>query len=584
MRIYLDKKVVAGFVVTAVILLGMGVYSFLNNRAVVQSANWVAHTKEVLYHTENVLSSVVNIESGSRGYILTGDEQYLEPYQLGMREVGEHLDRLRALTLDNPRQQARIRSLQAFINEKKTFASKLVDSAAAMQPVAGLPQPDKKIMADIRHSVAAIKAEEDSLLKERTAETERRQADFNTAFFVWLGITLAVLIVLFFMIHYNMRARAQAEEKLQQALAEIGDLYNNAPCGYHSLNVDGEFLEMNRTLLHWLGYSREEMIGKKKFEDILAPDSLSGFQEQFTLFKKNGYANDVEFVLTRKNGTTFPVILNSSAVNDSEGNYLRSRTTLFNNTDRKLAEQRINQLNKELEAFTYSVSHDLRAPLRSIHGYSQILQDEYSDVLDDNGRRVLAIVMRNAKKMGQLIDDLLDFSRLGRKEISRVKVNMNDMVHAVASEVMAQHKSNPVNLHIKPLAMAWGDPGLLRQVWTNFISNAVKYTGKKDQPFVEVGCNDSVDETVYYIRDNGVGFDMQYVAKLFNVFQRLHKETEFEGTGVGLALVSRIVTRHGGRVWAEGELNKGATFYFALPKHEATAHAQELKTQNANTV
>lgn len=237
--------------------------------------------------------------------------------------------------------------------------------------------------------------------------------------------------------------------------------------------------------------------------------------------------------------------------------------------------ERTNQLeaaNKELEAFSYSVSHDLRAPLRAIDGFSRILSEDYTEKLDDEGRRVLDIIRTNAQNMGQLIDDLLAFSRLGRKQIEPTAIDMNELATAVSIELnsQAQLESNPFT--INPLPETTGDSVLIRQVFVNLFSNALKYSLTKGNVHIEVGSQTRTGENIYFVRDQGVGFDMQYSNKLFGVFQRLHSPEEFEGTGVGLAIVQRVINRHGGRVWAEGEVDKGATFYFALPREETLTH------------
>jgi two-component system sensor histidine kinase/response regulator len=221
-------------------------------------------------------------------------------------------------------------------------------------------------------------------------------------------------------------------------------------------------------------------------------------------------------------------------------------------------------VNKELESFSYSVSHDLRAPLRALDGYSKILGEDYNNVLDDEGKRLLGNIQYNAKKMGALVDDLLTFSRLGKNEIKKSQTNMNEMVEFVLNEIKSstQHKAS---LKINSLFSANADHVLLQQVWVNLISNAIKYSQKKENSYVEIGSAKSETEITYYIKDNGAGFSMDYVDKLFGVFQRLHSEKEFEGTGIGLAIVQRIIIKHGGRVWAEAKLNEGATFYFTLP-------------------
>lgn len=223
-------------------------------------------------------------------------------------------------------------------------------------------------------------------------------------------------------------------------------------------------------------------------------------------------------------------------------------------------------LNNELEAFTYSVSHDLRAPLRSIRGFSEVMKEDYGDALDSEGNRKLDRIMINASRMGLLIDDLLDFSRLGRKEMIVSRIDMSLLVNEVIHDMTESQPSIRKSIIVKPLMEARGDAGMIKQVWINLISNAIKYSRNNTEQRIEIGCTSEHSQDVFHVRDNGIGFDMKYSDKLFNVFQRLHNSTEFEGTGVGLALVHRIITRHGGKIWAEAKPNKGATFLFTLNK------------------
>lgn len=221
-------------------------------------------------------------------------------------------------------------------------------------------------------------------------------------------------------------------------------------------------------------------------------------------------------------------------------------------------------LNKELDSFTYSVSHDLRAPLRAVDGFANILSEDYNTLLDAEGKRILKTIQASAQKMGYLIDDLLAFAKLGRKDVQRARLNMTDLFNAVAADLLKANNVKPkVTLHSLPIAYA--DYTLMRQVVVNLLSNAFKYSSKNADAAVEVSGKQEDGFLVYTITDNGVGFDMKYVGKLFGVFQRLHGALEFEGTGVGLAIVHRIVTKHGGKVWAKGEKDKGAEFSFSLP-------------------
>jgi light-regulated signal transduction histidine kinase (bacteriophytochrome) len=231
----------------------------------------------------------------------------------------------------------------------------------------------------------------------------------------------------------------------------------------------------------------------------------------------------------------------------------------------QIAHDRLQAVNQELEAFSYSVSHDLRAPLRHIIGYVEMLKKHAGAALNEKSIRYLKIIAESGQRMGQLIDDLLAFSRLGRAEMKPTAVDLNEITKEAVAGLHLEIANRKIDWVRQKLPVVQGDPSMLRQVLVNLVANAVKYTRPREVAIIEIGCaSKSEGEVVLFVRDNGVGFDMQYVHKLFGVFERLHRSDEFEGTGVGLANVRRIIARHGGRTWAEGALNQGATFYFTL--------------------
>ena len=231
--------------------------------------------------------------------------------------------------------------------------------------------------------------------------------------------------------------------------------------------------------------------------------------------------------------------------------------------DRRATE--LEAANKELEAFSYSVSHDLRAPLRAIDGFSRILMEEYAPQLAPEAQRYLKLVRDNTRQMGNLVDDLLAFSRLSRQPLRKQSVKTTALIHQALDELRADVNGRQVEFKVTEMPECQADPNLLKQVWINLLSNALKYTRKREVARIEIGWKKENDEQVFFVKDNGVGFDIQYVHKLFGIFQRLHRSEDYEGTGVGLAIVQRIVHRHGGRAWAEGHVDDGATFYFSLP-------------------
>jgi PAS domain S-box-containing protein len=292
-----------------------------------------------------------------------------------------------------------------------------------------------------------------------------------------------------------------------------------------------------------------------------------------------------ELIHTKRDGTQIVVASRWALQRDKSGNPISVLETNNDISERKRAEEQLRKLNdeleqrvierttelvainKELEAFTYSVSHDLRAPLRHMAGYTELIQKNAPSVLDEKSRRHMRMIAEAAKRMGELIDDLLAFSRIGRAETQKTTVSLDQLVKEALSEVRQDAGGCDVVWRIGELPSVYGDRSMLRLALCNLVANAVKFTRTRPRPEIEIGCADGKgDETVVFVKDNGVGFEMKYVNKLFGVFQRLHRAEEFEGTGIGLATVQRIIHRHGGKVWAEGLVDRGATFYFSVPR------------------
>lgn len=239
----------------------------------------------------------------------------------------------------------------------------------------------------------------------------------------------------------------------------------------------------------------------------------------------------------------------------------------LNNINQELQEERkkLEAANQELESFAYSVSHDLRVPLRAIDGFSRILVEDYQDELDGEGKRFIDIIRQNTKRMSQLIDDILHLSRAGRQEMNLAKLDLESLFQSSFNELKQSHQDRDIRLEIEPLPTVYGDRALLQQAISNLLANSFKFTATRKTALIEVGFQVKKDEYVFHVKDNGVGFNMKYSDKLFGLFQRLHGQDEFEGTGVGLSIVQRIIRRHGGDIWAEGKVDKGAIFYFTLP-------------------
>jgi len=412
------------------------------------------------------------------------------------------------------------------------------------------------------------------------------------------------------------------QKRTEQALLESERNYRELVEHANSIilrwNSEGEITFLNDFGLRFFGYSATEILGRKVMDTIVPATESSGRDLRYLMnlisanplaFEQNINEN------VRRNGKRVWIAWTNRIFWDAEGNVAGVLSVGTDITELKRAEDTIRDLNtsleqrvrertaqleaanRDLESFTYSVSHDLRAPLRAISGFTNILQANYGGQMDEEGRQMCSIICKGARSMGQLIDDLLAFSRVGRAALHPSPLNMESLMSSLFVELTTPEDRQRIDFRVSTLPPAWGDPILMRQVWVNLLGNAIKYSSKKERAVIEVGsmtmgeCKTRSSEAageesappapeavpqaappidptqiVYFIRDNGVGFDMGHAKKLFCVFQRLHSEREFEGTGVGLAIVQRIVQLHGGRVWAEAEPDKGATFYLTLQK------------------
>jgi PAS domain S-box-containing protein len=384
-----------------------------------------------------------------------------------------------------------------------------------------------------------------------------------------------------------------AENKLQIETEERARQANLLDLTYDAILVR----DMNAVITYWnrgaeqlYGWSPQQAIGKRSHElfRTVFPAPLVDIEAE--LLRTGRWEGELKH--TKPDGSRVVVLSRWSLRRDERGLPAAILETNNDITSRKRREEEIERLNqtlarrsaelaganKELEAFTYTVSHDLRAPLRHVVGYSELLRKQASSLLDEKSRRYMQTILGSSIRMGNLIDDLLAFSSIGRAETKRTPVSLDQLVKEAVTEIGQDTRGRDIAWKIHPLPVCYGDRSMLKLVILNLLSNAVKFTGTRAQAEIEIGCVDGENEVEAFVRDNGAGFDMQYVNKLFGVFQRLHLPEQFEGTGIGLATVQRIIHRHGGKVRAEGGVDQGATFYFSLPK------AHDAAERTANTL
>lgn len=855
----LETKITVGLGFALTVIFAVAATTWWTASRATSAFQLVDHTHRVINEMEGFLTNVQSVQIESQRYVITADPSCLDRWSAALQRAQESFVRIRELTADNSIQHDRLNLLEPLIGEEAALTRLRHEIRQQRGLQAAVAEVEKgavrRTVDQITLLLQAMKETEKSLLDQRLDATE---GSGRTAIVLVIATglsALALCISAIVIVRRDFRRLQQADDALHETNRRVHDLYNLAPCGYHSLNKDGVFVDINETELSWLGYTREEVVGQKRFVDLTTPTSAEKFRTMFSRFVREGNVENVEFELVRRNGTVLVTLLNATAVRDNAGNFLFSRSTLYDITGRKQAEeerdrffrlsrdllcvadfdgyfrrlnpawektlgytneelmakplrefvhpdditrnagerarqftgsetidyenryrcrdgsyrwlrwhavpwvserliyasarditdekrlqqahlefhalfeslpglylvlkpdltivaasdaflaathtqrnnivgreifevfpdnpndpsangvsnlrhsldrvrqngtpdtmaiqkydvrqpsgafeerywspvnspvfgadrelkyvvhrvedvtdfvaqkrasqpgatnaemqgrlqhmeaevfhssqrlqaanQQLRAVNQEMEAFSYTVSHDLRAPLRHIDGFVGLLQKHASASLDAKSQRYVTVIAEAARQMGRLIDDLLGFSRNSRSHLSLVAVDQSAVVTAVVQEIQLRKPSAAsVDWKIGPLPRVYADLPLLRQVWVNLVDNAVKYSGKNPQPRIEIGTTSdpTVEHPVAFIRDNGVGFDMRHVEKLFGVFQRLHGPSEFEGTGIGLANVSRIIGRHGGRVWAEAKPNEGAAFYFFLPPRPA---------------
>lgn len=360
--------------------------------------------------------------------------------------------------------------------------------------------------------------------------------------------------------------RREVERHLAEHMAELRDLYDHAPIGYHSLDASGTYVRINETELTWLGYRREEVVGRLTFVGVLSPESRPVFREAFARLVEGGEIHDVELTVIRRNGTAFPVLLNATAVR-RRGRFVMSRASLVDISARKQMEDELREVATELDAFAHSVSHDLRAPLRAIRGFAESLLEDQADRLDAEGREDLHRIMASAERMHRLIEELLEYSRLGRREIRREPVPLDTTCAEVIADLAAQIGDCGAEVHLeRPMPAVQAHRATLAQIVSNLVGNALKFVAPGVRPRVRLHAETRGDRVRLWVADNGIGIPREYQHAIFGVLRRLHPQSAYPGAGLGLSIVRRAAERLGGEVGVESREGEGSRFWVDLPR------------------
>jgi len=585
MRWSIESRITIGFVASITLIVVIGVIVQRNAIQFLAITEEVNHTLQVLNDIEEVLLSITTAESEARTYFVTEDETFVTSFENAQASVGEHLQSVRTLTADNPTQQQLLDEVELLVNERLLLLRQLVEAqqrgGVEEREQVSIPGRGRTAMNAVRDATNAMKDVENALLSDRAEVAQLRGQTTLLTLAVLTLLIGAMLLLVYYFIRRDITGRRRVEATLATERNLLQTLMDNLPDSVYIKDTKSRFVTNNK--------SHRSVMGAESVEKVIGTTDFDWFPKELaTLY----FEGEQEMLRTHNN-----IITREDPVVDAANNkqwYLSTKVLLRDQneqitglvgisrdiTEHKRREDEIHRLNhelelsvrdllglnQELEAFSYSVSHDLRAPLRAMSGFSRIVVEEYAAQLPAEAIRYLSIVQANAEQMGQLIDGLLTFSRLSRQALSKQTVNTAELARQVVGELNAEQEGRQIEIIIADdLPPCQADPILLRQVYANLIGNAFKFTKKCDAARVEIGWQ-SLENGMkeYFVKDNGAGFDIQYANKLFGVFQRLHRVDEFEGTGVGLAIVQRIIHRHGGGIRAEAEVDKGATFYFTV--------------------
>lgn len=543
----------------------------------IDAMRWVAHTHEVREAMFELMGSLNEMQTAVLSSRIAGaPNTFSARYSSARAQYGDQLDALRQLTVDSSGQQERIGMLRARIEDRVAVFDKLMHESGS---------PDE-VAAQIAAAVArfstdevtqAILHREQALVGARQASADREVLRSQRLMLLTMFAQILLLGAVIWASERQVRRRAAAETETRRAVGRARLIVETVREPIAIITGDLTVLQANRAFGDFYGAQGTPQG---------ALTALPGWGDDLALHQK---LRDVS--LTRRElwdyetlqqtaDVTRTVVVNARPmvlpdVADTVALLTVSDLTAYKRSESQILElnrqlegkiAQVTEVNRELEAFSYSVSHDLRAPLRHISGFADKLKASFGDTADDKTTHYCDVIAASARRMSTLIEDLLSYSRLGKHALRLQPVDMQSMVEEMRAVLMSSVEDRSITWRVAPLPVVVADASMLQLAWQNLLDNAIKYTANTENAVIEIGCDDNAEERIFRVRDNGAGFDMRYVDKLFGVFQRLHKASVFSGTGIGLASVRRIIARHGGRTWAEGVPDQGSTFFFSLPR------------------
>ncbi|HUD41119.1 MAG TPA: ATP-binding protein [Dokdonella sp.] len=552
-----------------------------NAEATAEASAWVLHSagiKEAIYDLMSTMGELESLALARYGDLAAPANG--ADYESRRARLLPLLDRLTESTRDNAEQQNRIGNLETLIQGR----AKLIDDAMrhlgqGERDAAAVALQQAADLFPFRGSAMQVLSAEEDLYVERSAQTEASQRQATWAALGMLLVQLVLLGAVIYASERQVRQRLEAESRARQAIVRSRTIVQSLREPILVLDNGLRVLMMNKAFREVYGVEGEDPagaaldeIGSGAWSDAALHQRLVDVAVRdrelwdYELTQRTGedivrvvFVNARRMLLSEHEPAILLTVNDVSAIK-------RAETQIRDlNRELELQVEQVSEVNRELEAFSYSVSHDLRAPLRHIAGFAGKLERHLGERGDDTTRHYLSIIVESAQRMSSLIEDLLLYSRLGRNALRMQPVDMQALVAEMRAMLTTEATGRDIEWRIGVLPVVVGDESMLRQVWQNLLGNAVKYTARRAHALIEVGVMTSTEGPVFFVKDNGTGFDMEYAGKLFGVFQRLHKASDFPGTGIGLANVRRIVGRHGGRTWAEAVPDQGAIFYFSLP-------------------